>query len=267
MSKGITAHMVVKNEDRWVYFAINSVLPYVDTFLITDTGSSDQTVSLIKSINSPKIIFTKMPVKTRADVSAVRQHQIDQTKTDWIWIVDGDEIYPDALSAEISSAVSDKSKSIIVVRRYDLLGDVYHKQLESVGSYKMYGHTGHLLVRLINKTDLGGLTVSGDYPLESYYAEDGTKVNDLPAKNVYITNNSLYHAMYLKRSSLGGNLSMFNRGKYKYDKGMQITSNPPEVFSQDYPHHIPSPLIRRGIIYEFIASIITPFKQLKRKLQ
>jgi glycosyltransferase involved in cell wall biosynthesis len=265
MSKGVTAHMVVKNEDRWVYFAINSVLPYVDTFLITDTGSTDHTVSLIKSINSPKIVFTKVHVKTRADLSAVRQSQINQTQTDWIWIVDGDEIYPDALSSEITSAIADKSKSIIVVRRYDLLGDVYHKQLESVGSYQMYGHTGHLLVRLINKTKLGSLTVSGDYPLESYYTQDGTKVNDLPAKDVYITNHALYHAMYLKRSSLGRNLSMFNRGKYKYERGMKIDSKPPEVFSQDYPRSLPSPLAPRGLAYELLASILTPLKQLKRK--
>jgi len=39
----ITAQMVVKNEENFVWFAIKSVLPYVKKFLITDTGSTDNT--------------------------------------------------------------------------------------------------------------------------------------------------------------------------------------------------------------------------------
>ena len=48
--------MIVKNEDQWVFYAINSVLPYVDELIITDTGSTDHTLELIRSIHSPKII-------------------------------------------------------------------------------------------------------------------------------------------------------------------------------------------------------------------
>jgi glycosyltransferase involved in cell wall biosynthesis len=56
MISGITVHMVVKNEDQWIWYSIQSVLQYVDKILITDTGSTDHTVEIIKSIKSPKLI-------------------------------------------------------------------------------------------------------------------------------------------------------------------------------------------------------------------
>ena len=32
----ITGHMVIKNEDRWVWFAIMSVIEYLDRLIIFD---------------------------------------------------------------------------------------------------------------------------------------------------------------------------------------------------------------------------------------
>jgi len=145
---GITVNMVVKNEDNWVWYAISSVLPFVDRLLVNDAGSTDQTVEQIKLIDSKKIEFFKTPGGTAQHVTKIRQWQLDQTKTDWIWIVDGDEIYTQKLGQEIVGAVESGKYEGVVVRRYDLLGDVYHFQSESVGEYKLLGHKGHLSTRL-----------------------------------------------------------------------------------------------------------------------
>jgi len=152
-----------------------------------------------------------------------------------------------------------------VVRRYDLLGDIYHRQIESVGSYELFGQKGHLVTRLINKEKIRGLHYQGDYPLEGWFDQTGVSTHDHDRKNWYITDNYLYHAMYLKRSSLGSNLPMFNRNKYKVETGISITTSPPEVFSLTRPQFVPDPLSRRTLGYELVASIITPIKDLKRK--
>ena len=55
----ITGHMIVQNEEQWVWYAIHSVLPFVEKLFIYDTGSTDKTVSLISSIKSKKIAFQK----------------------------------------------------------------------------------------------------------------------------------------------------------------------------------------------------------------
>lgn len=254
---GITAHMIVKNEDQWVWYAINSVLPYVDTFLITDTGSSDNTVSLIKSIESPKIHFKSVVAKTRADVTRVRSDQLKRTRTPWVWIVDADEIYPSKTAKECLNLTKNPKLEGVLVRRYDLIGDIYHRQLESVGSYNLFGHTGHLLVRLINLVRLKGLSYKGDYPLEGFYDKDGESILTHDSSLWPATNNYLYHAMYLKRSSLGSNLPMFNRSKYQIESGIVIEGEVPEQLS-----HFP----RRSELYELLAKIITPIKNIKRKL-
>ena len=266
MNSSLTAHMVVKNEDRWVWFAINSVLPYVDAMLITDTGSTDKTVEIINSITSPKIIFTQIHTRTREDITRARQSQIDATKTKWFWIVDGDEIYTDQCAKEVVKAINVEHNSAVVVRRLDLLGDIYHQQAESIGAYEMFGETGHLLIRLLNKDLLSDLSVKGKYPQESYYYKDDKCVNDLGRGDVYLTKHALYHAMYLRRSGLGRNLTMFNRGKYKIETGLKIKGEYPSVFSKPRPQFVPDPFAVRGLSYELLARLITPIKQLKRKL-
>lgn len=263
----VTAHMVVKNEDQWVWFAIQSILPYVDKILITDTGSSDKTLECIRSIKSNKIILNVVPCQSPKEVTAVRQSQIQATTTDWLWIVDGDEIYSNECAAEVVKNICSNKFSVGVIRRFDLLGDIYHRQKESIGEYSMFGQKGHLLVRLINQKLLPGLLVKGDYPLEGYRWRDGSIENLDPTK-VFITQSYLYHTMYLKRSSNGSILpTMINRSKYKIEKGIRVTASYPQVFDLPRPAFIPNPKFKRGLLYELGAQIITPLKELKRSLK
>ena len=56
----IIVHCLVANEERFVWYALQSVLPYVDQVMVWDTGSTDKTVEIIKAIKSPKIIFKEL---------------------------------------------------------------------------------------------------------------------------------------------------------------------------------------------------------------
>ena len=234
--------MIVKNEDQWVWFALQSILPYVDQIFLTDTGSTDRTREIITTISSSKITFREVKVRSAKEVTLERQRQLSFTKTPWIWIIDGDEIYPKKTAEEILAAVNTNKYEGIAVRRYDLLGDIYHRQKESIGSYHMLDHTGHLVTRLVNQEKIKGLVYRGDYPLEGWYDGSGKIIHERKETDWYITENYLYHAMYLKRSSLGGNLPMFNRGKYKIETGIKIEDTLPEVFALPHPSSIPDPL-------------------------
>lgn len=266
MSKGITVHMVVKNEDVWVWYAVRSIEKYADTILITDTGSTDNTVRMVESIHSVKVILSQTPVHNPGDMTAVRNTQIRDTKTDWIWLVDGDEIYSRETAEEVVRAVRAGIYSCIAVRRFDLLGDVYHRQKETVGTYELYGEKGHLVTRLFNKKKLNKLRVTGDYPNEEYIYGNGASTSLLPRSDVYVTENALHHAMYLRRSSLGSSLAqMLNRNKYKVETGLPIPVPPPEVLQEHVPRAW-NPLEERSWKYEVLASIISPLKDLKRRL-
>ncbi|KKR11163.1 MAG: Glycosyl transferase family 2 [Candidatus Woesebacteria bacterium GW2011_GWA1_39_21b] len=59
----IWAHTLVRNEERYIWFSVMSVINYVDKILIWDTGSTDNTVSIIREIKKKypeKIDFKKV---------------------------------------------------------------------------------------------------------------------------------------------------------------------------------------------------------------
>jgi glycosyltransferase involved in cell wall biosynthesis len=258
--------MIVKNEDQWVYYAIQSVLSYVDEFLIVDTGSTDHTVEIIRSIKSKKIKFTESQVTTPGDMTKLRNSQIQETKSDWIWLVDGDEIYPKSVAEEVVTSIKQQKYRCITIRRNDLLGDIYHAQLPSVGSYEIFGEKGHLVTRAFNLSQLPKLKVVNDYPLEEYVYGDGDSTSRLPLSQVYIARGYLYHAMYLRRSSLGASLThMFNRTKFKIETGIAPIGTIPEVFSLSVSGWDLDPRKKRGVLYEILARLITPIKNLKRR--
>ncbi len=267
----ITVHMMVKNEDRFIWYAINSILPYVDKILITDTGSGDRTLEIIQAIKSIKIKVNSVKINDVEEISKIRNDQIMETETDWFWVVDGDEVYPKSLCDEIIEMISKSGKLYegIVVGRYDLVGDVYHHQEESVGAYKIFGRNGHIVLRLINKSKITGLHVKGKYPYEGYYDKDGIEITYHDESKFGFTKGKLFHAMYLPRSTKGAVLSdTYHRNKWKIEKGFEHPKNIslPEVFYFQKPAIIPDVISKRSIYYELFASLITPIKKIKRRL-
>ena len=116
MRKGLTAHMVVRNEP-FVYYAVKSIYDYVDTILLWDTGSYDahtleDILKCLKEDYSRKIMFKKVKIdsdelywtaktvaqesdinKGLVNVGTIRQQMIDATQTSHFIIVDGDEVH------------------------------------------------------------------------------------------------------------------------------------------------------------------------------
>lgn len=266
-----TVHMVIKNEDRFIWYVVTSILPFAESLFITDTGSSDDTEEIVRSINSPKIFFKKIIINNPGKITEIRQEQLSKTETDWFWIVDGDEIYSQKLASEIVGIMNIKKFNYkgIVVGRLDLLGDIYHKQSESVGSYHLFFRKGHIVIRLINRKKIEGLHLEGIYPYEGYYDGFGHEITKHPAKDFYFTRHKLYHAMYLNRSSSGEKLNnTYHRNKYKIELGQLIEKNDnyPEVFDTKRPHIVPDVRIKRSAGYELAANLITPVKMIKRRL-
>lgn len=267
----LTVHMVVKNEDKFIYYSISSVLNFARKIMICDTGSTDHTEKIIKSFKNNKIILTRQKVRSGADLGKIRQKQLEDTQTDWFWIVDGDEIYPESLCEEIDNIIQSKGDNLegIIVRRLDLIGDIYHYQSESVGFYNLFGKKGHFAIRLLNKKNIPGLHVEGNYPLEGYYDKNRLEIiHHSPDKYVF-TEGKLFHAMYLDRSTEGPSLmNTLHRNKWKTELGNKIDdSNPiPEVFNIKKPDFIPDVRKKRRIKYTAKAILITPFKKIKRRM-
>lgn len=255
--QAITVHMVVKNEDQFIWFALMSVLSFVDKILIYDTGSTDKTVEIIKSIKSPKIIFEEKGKVSLTELVKLRNEQIQKTKTEFFMILDGDEIWP---KANIKKSLFDlknlpAGKIAIYCRTRNVVGDIYHYLSENTGNYKFQGRKGHYNMRFFR--NISGISVSGIYPFEEYIYR-GRLLNDWDEK-LYFFDTWYLHVTHLRRSSNSQKISGFRARKIE----MGILSKKeeiPEVFLNNLP-------AKRSLIYEIMASVLTPLKEIKRILQ
>ncbi len=93
MKKGITVHMMVKNEERFVSSAIEAILPVAQKVIVFDTGSTDSTLEKIKSLKSRKLEVFEKGLQSPEGLVKLRNEMVGLTKTEWFFVVDGDEIF------------------------------------------------------------------------------------------------------------------------------------------------------------------------------
>ena len=107
MKNKVTAHMIVKNEDIWVWFAVQAILDSMEKIIIYDTGSTDKTLEIVDTFKSDKIQLIKMsPLKDGEDFyekfTKCKNEMIEMTTTPWWLCVDGDEIYSNSINEMVN---------------------------------------------------------------------------------------------------------------------------------------------------------------------
>ena len=259
MKKGITGHMIVCNEEQWVWYAINSVLKYLDQLIIYDTGSTDKTVPIIKSISSSIIYFQEMGHVTATQLVDLRNLQIQKTKTDWFLLLDGDEVWPEDSIAEFALTIRTAPKNLlgIVAKTRVPVGDLYHYQSEEAGNYHLLGQTGHFNLRGYRKRV--GFRWQGIYPLEAYCDESGVPLQN-KEKQLLLLKHEYWHLTHLIRSSTD------THRKLKLEIGTKLHVDLPEVFFKPHSKIVPSAWVKYSVPQKLIAQIFTPLLHIKRKL-
>lgn len=260
---GITVHSIVRNEDHFVWFAIMSVLPYVDRIMVYDTGSTDKTVDVIKAISSPKIVLTEKGKAPAEKLVRLRQEMVAATTTPFFLILDGDEVWPEKeISIMLAAAKTmPKDKLALVCRTRNCVGDVWHYLPQNAGNYSLAGQRGHLSMRLFRTSSQ--LSVSGEYPLEAFLYQ-GVALNDQPDRLLFVDAH-YWHLTHLSRSSQSDSVLGFRQKTI--EKGILAKqADMPEIFWHKRPNDVPDPLVKRGLGFEIGAQFVSPVKELKRRL-
>ncbi len=244
----VTVHCIIKNEDQWIWYALMSVVPYVEKILIFDTGSIDNTIHIIKSINSPKITLEKKGSVNRQQLVALRQEQLDRTNTPWFMLLDGDEIWPQQNLEKLLRAASPAPTGVLAffTRTRNAVGDIYHYLPDSTGHYQIKHITGHLNIRLIRNHPK--LKVIGEYPLETYTL-NGSAIQDLSSQISFV-DTWYFHTTHLTRSTNKiAEQSVIDRlQKRKFRFGHKIPKEElPEVLWQPRPKIVPPPITNRWL--------------------
>lgn len=274
MKKTVWGNTIVKNEERFIWFALMSIINYVDQILIWDTGSSDKTVEIIKEVkkrNKDKIVFKEVGEVDESSFTKLRQKMLDETKSDWFFILDGDEVWWKDSINRVTETIQKRGDELdlIVTPYISVVGDIYHYQEELAGKYKLAGKKGHLNVRAINRK-IPGLHVDKPYGQEGYFDQLGKKVQDRDSGRVIFLDNPYLHFSNIKRSNFknGDNLVMQRKRKIRYEIGLKFDKDfkYPEVFYGNLPAIVPSPWVNISTIFKLRAEIETPLRKLKRRL-
>lgn len=272
--KTICVHTLVQNEARYIWYAVMSVLNYVDRVMIWDTGSSDQTQEIIKSLKevSPKKIEYKFLNRVDAKkFSEIRQKMLSETKEDWILIVDGDEVWWDESIKLLTKTMKTQSNIESIVSRYiNLIGDIYHYQDESASHYEIDGHSGTVTVRAMSRS-IPGLSVKRPHGTQGYFDENNILVQERnKKKRMHILEPGYLHFTHLPRAGeVDKDKEVPKRKKkYKYELGHSFPLDYyyPEVFFRSKPDIVPSPWIKRDRTYVLRAAIESYPKKLRRAL-
>lgn len=272
----ITAHTLVKNEARFLWFSVMSVISHVDQVLLWDTGSTDGTLEVIERIcktklGKSKVKFKQVPPPTPETFADVRQKMLDETETPWFLMVDGDEVWWEDSIRQVVSEIKKKGETLesIVVPTINPIGDIYHYQEEAAGQYHLAGKSGHLNLRAINR-GIPGLASYGPHGTWGWVDAEQKMIQDRDQKKISFIEAPYMHFTYLPRAGiLKTEQDVPKRAmKRKYELGTAFPGDfyYPEVFFRPTPQTIHSPWERRDRQYTTRAFWQTPLKKIRRRL-
>lgn len=270
----VTAHTIVKNEENYVWFSVMSAIDYVDEVLLWDTGSTDNTLKIIDrmvSLYPKKIKFKEVGSVDSQQFTTMRQKMLDITDSDWLMILDGDDVWWDeSIKKTINLLKNEGDKYDTLVHTYqNPVGDIYHYQDLSAHNYRIDDKFGNIGIRLINRK-IDGLNVSKPHGQQGYFDKNGILVQELDPKRRFHTKGVSYlHFTNLARSNNLESAKVPKRlQKLKYEIGNEFPKDfyYPEVFFKERPNFISSPWKTMTKAYRLTSAVLTPLKKIKRKL-
>jgi hypothetical protein len=232
----VTAHVVARNEDIWIWYVIQSILPVFDKIIITDTGSEDHTLEILDTIKSDKITLIKRPKlmgpEFQAEFNKYRNEQISMTTTPWWFLCDADEIYcTEALKEQFALLPTIPKQWTTLSVRMKYFVEHMHRvaTLDPVESYKYVRLGAHKWGHGYGQIILADPCPSKQQRLAHWYKKDGWDfecfhVTFLQRSSSCDGEEQTYQRQHRKTRSIHGE---HYRGKYGY-------SGPyPEVFYRD----------------------------------
>ncbi|MFZ5932853.1 MAG: hypothetical protein ACOYT7_02135 [Patescibacteria group bacterium] len=297
----ITAHILTKNEARFIWYSVMSVIKYVDRVRLWDTGSTDGTLEIIEEIAKTREAKAKEVFQVKKlslekfregelrgqmlgeDVDSIseeapaelafslaRQKMLEATSAPWFIVVDADEIWWEESIKKLTDTIRERADELesIVVPTINPVGDVFHYQEREAGRYYLAGRVGHLNLRAVNRA-VPGLASRGRHGTWGWVDSEGKMIQDRDPKKILYLDTPYLHATHLKRAGKEGlDQEVIKRAKkLKYELGIPFPRDfyYPEVFFRPRPEIVPSPWGSINFPYKFRAFFETPLKKIYRR--
>lgn len=269
----VWVNTIIKNEEKWIWYALNSILSFVERIIIWDSGSIDKTVEIIKVINDKKIEFKEIGPIKKEDFGKVRQKMLEQTKSEWVWILDGDEVWPKKSTLQLIKEIKKASQHIhsFCVRPINFVGDIRFIHPETFTGQTPHGPKGlkGFFSTRIFRRNIPGLHIAGPYGKESFYSEDNVTLREKKEHVKYLPEVYYWHMSYLPRSTSRSKdrevMMRVKKRKYEIGRRRPKWLEIPEVFYLPRPDIVSDPFYKMNNWEYFKAVFQTPLKKLKRR--
>ncbi len=279
----ITVHILVKNEGRFIWYSVMSVINSVDKVRIWDMGSKDKTrlvIDEILNINKfkNKIFYKKFDTDGFFDEQRYRQQMLDldlqevkgNDGLNWVIVVDGDEIWWNDSINKVVSQIKLKNNKIesIVVPSINLVGDMYHYQEAKAGHYHLAGRTGHYNLRAFNLR-IPGIHSSKPHGTWGWTDINEKMIQDRSQKKIVFIDAPYLHATHLQRSDVSSrDFEVYKRSrKLKHELGIEFAKDffYPEVFFIPKLKIVSNVWKKMNSLFYLVSLIETPLRKFKRR--
>ena len=270
----IWAHTLVKNEEKYLWYAVSSVIDYVDKLLLWDTGSTDGSSMIAKRLKEKfpeRIDFKQVTLRGAEEFPKVRRAMLEATDADWFIVVDGDEVWWEDSIKKVVRLISTRGRNIesIVVPMIYPVGDIFHRQEEAAGKYRIAGRKGHLNLRAVNRK-IPGLSSSNPHGTWDWTDGEGKMIQDRdPKKIVFVDAPYLHFSLLPRAGERSEDEKVIKRAqKLKHELGARFPKDYyyPEVFFRPRPDSVPSPWERMDTKFLIRSAIETPPRKIKRRI-
>jgi len=246
----VTLCMIVKDETHIIKDCLTSMIPYIDRYDITDTGSTDGTPELIEEFMEENGIpgqvyrsdwkgFGDTPNGIGSRTESLRN--ADDGGANYAWIIDADDFVDETDGTFIYPDVMDKDAYSLQIKRGDFVW--WRNQLFKLGvgwryegflhEYATNDNPKHSGARIggtysINARTLGARNV-GITPKEKY-TKDANELNDAltnPESPYYDPENARYH-FYLAQSYFDS--QQYEKSFEAYEKRVTLGGWEEEVY-------------------------------------
>lgn len=262
----ITAHTIVRNDERFIGFAIRSVIAHVECVMVFDTGSTDGTVAVVRALAKEypgKILLEEKGASDESRHTQLRQEMLLRTKTEWVLILDGDEIWTNRGVTEALEAIrSREGVEFVLAPYYNCVGDIFHDYVRQ-GAFRTLGRSVRVAPRLLRVSDR--LRWEGQYGHDTLMY--GNQRAEFDAANSVVLTQKFWHLTHLQRSS--SDAGVYSSGGDRNDKrrptwlgiGKAIKEPVPEVFDVEFQR-----ANKMGIIKSSMNALAFAVSRVRRSL-
>lgn len=100
------------NEEKNLPYTLRSVCDWADEIIVVDMNSDDRTVDIAKQFGA--IVFNHERINF---VEPARQFAIEQAKSEWVLLLDADELVPEPLSMKFMEITSNNKIDVVIIPR------------------------------------------------------------------------------------------------------------------------------------------------------